>query len=159
MNEQALEAAAKAIEEFRAAMGYDSRRMARAAIAAYHEVARLTAVVAGLRHDLAGAVNENVLRGSAVSAYHDKVLSLEKEMRGHMKDCLEYCAANADLRAKLADCQAFIRERGHTEMCPATACKHCFYRSSLGGHRHSDHKFEACERCTCGHDRTTGEKS
>lgn len=63
------------------------------------------------------------------------------------------------LRAKLADCQAVIRDRGHGGECPAAYCERCL--------RHVlHHPTKLCAGFTpghcsddCGHDRTTGEKA
>lgn len=71
------------------------------------------------------------------------------------------------LRAKLADCQAVIRSRGHDADCPVTqCCKVCGTPKMWTAHRSifddypAYHEFEPgpCSD-TCGHDRTTGEKA
>ena len=67
------------------------------------------------------------------------------------------------LRAKLADCQAVIRRRGHDADCPVTqCCKVCGTPKMWTAHRSifddypEYHEFEPgpCSD-TCGHDRTT----
>ena len=71
------------------------------------------------------------------------------------------------LRAKLADCQAVVRSRGHDADCPVTqCCKVCGTPKMWTAHRSifddypEYHEFEPgpCSD-TCGHDRTTGEKA
>ena len=63
------------------------------------------------------------------------------------------------LRAKLADCQAVIRDRGHNADCERNWCRHC----DVAMHAHTfpiSHPLES-RPCSdaCGHDRTTGEKA
>ena len=69
--------------------------------------------------------------------------------------------------AKLADCQAVIRDRGHDADCPVTqCCKVCGMPKLWTAHRPmfddypEHHEFQAgpCSDA-CGHDRTTGEKA
>lgn len=71
------------------------------------------------------------------------------------------------LCAKLAECQAVIRSRGHDADCPVTqCCKVCGTPKMWTAHRSifddypEYHEFEPgpCSD-TCGHDRTTGEKA
>ena len=67
------------------------------------------------------------------------------------------------LRAKLADCQAGIRSRGHDADCPALKCGWC----ELPEHGQTAHNPKSHfylhdfvpGKCSdaCGHDRTTGE--
>ena len=66
---------------------------------------------------------------------------------------------NLALRAKLADCQAVIRSRGHDADCWAERCVICGNPPSSFGPLPS-HDFEPgpCSE-SCGHDRTTGEKA
>ena len=66
------------------------------------------------------------------------------------------------LRAKLADCQAVIRKRGHAEDCPKMLCGRCGYGAYGHWERFPPHVMvESGDPCSdaCGHDRTTGEKS
>lgn len=72
---------------------------------------------------------------------------------------------NIALRAKLADCQAVIRERGHVWACPALMCGKCGFRQHASWHEDNGVPddwciFEPKGPCSdaCGHDRTTGEK-
>ena len=71
------------------------------------------------------------------------------------------------LRAKLADCQAVIRKRGHAEDCPASssACAICGLHELLhpcvtyfgDSQKHNFNRGPCSD--ACGHDRTTGEKA
>ena len=63
------------------------------------------------------------------------------------------------LRAKLADCQAVIRHKGHDADCWAERCVICGNPPSSFGPLPS-HNFQPgpCSE-SCGHDRTTGEKA
>jgi len=72
---------------------------------------------------------------------------------------------NEALRAKLADCQAVIRSRGHDADCPAasSACAICGLHESLhpcvtyfGDSQNHNFNRGPCSDA-CGHDRTTGE--
>ena len=82
-------------------------------------------------------------------------------------EALESTDEQRALRAKLADCQAVIRSRGHDADCPVTqCCKVCGTPKMWTAHRSifddypEYHKFEPgpCSDA-CGHDRTTGEKA
>ena len=66
------------------------------------------------------------------------------------------------LRAKLADCQAVIRHKGHDVDCPKMLCGRCGYGAYGHWERFPPHVMEeSSDPCsdTCGHDRTTGEKT
>lgn len=63
------------------------------------------------------------------------------------------------LRAKLADCQAFIRSRGHDADCPA---RHKYMAGGISFDVNvPPNAREVSPPCSdaCGHDRTTGEKA
>ena len=63
------------------------------------------------------------------------------------------------LRAKLADCQAVIRHKGHDADCWAERCVICGNPpSSFGPLPSHDFQPGPCSDA-CGHDRTTGEKA
>ena len=71
------------------------------------------------------------------------------------------------LRAKLADCQAVIRHKGHDVDCPASssACAICGLHELLhpcvtyfgDSQKHNFNRGPCSD--ACGHDRTTGEKA
>ena len=82
-------------------------------------------------------------------------------------EALESTDEQRALRAKLADCQAVIRSRGHAEDCDVTqCCKACGMPKLWSPHLAvfddypEYHEFQPgpCAE-TCGHDRTTGEKA
>ena len=70
---------------------------------------------------------------------------------------------NLALRAKLADCQAVIRHKGHDKRCPANLCHFCGAAPEWKAHDDGSvgHAFIPRGPCSdaCGHDRTTGEKA
>ena len=81
-------------------------------------------------------------------------------------EALESTDEQRALRAKLADCQAVIRSRGHAEGCPARHCSFVGFTGRCGespawhkvvkvGH---EYQSPPCYE-SCGHDRTTGEKA
>ena len=73
---------------------------------------------------------------------------------------------NEALRAKLADCQAVIRSRGHDWHCPAVLCEKCGFHQNSSWHKESNDPndwciFEPKDACSnaCGHDRCAGDKT
>ena len=108
----------------------------------------------------------HALNKASIAFAKDDTESVRRLLCGY--DALSFLAQLRDdeltaLRAKLADCQAVIRGRGHDADCPAVECRQCSHR----GEHHSyyedagiiSHQFQPgpCSDA-CGHDRTTGEK-
>ena len=97
-----------------------------------------------------------------------RAMNLEQSWSDCSRCCAVIQAERDNARAKLADCQAVIRDRGHEADCPANWCykplpfvDQCGYRQeSHGDLPRVDHEFQPgpCSDA-CGHDRTTGEKA
>jgi len=66
-------------------------------------------------------------------------------------------------KAKLADCQDVIRDRGHEIWCGSNNCGHLYAGGFCGigrdahGPNGAVHEFIARHGCTCGYDRVMGE--
>ena len=100
--------------------------------------------------------------GPAIAAYRDsEIEALRGQVAQHEANANRALAECQALVAKLADCQAVIRHKGHDADCPKMLCGRCGYGAYGHWERFPPHVMvESSDPCSdaCGHDRTTGEK-
>jgi hypothetical protein len=112
--------------------------------------------------------------GPAIAAYRDSEIEALRGQVSELRTALHsvlrtneqnIVAANRhfETEAKLADCQAVIRHKGHDKRCPANLCHFCGAAPEWKAHDDGSvgHAFIPRGPCSdaCGHDRTTGEKA
>ena len=119
----------------------------------------------GCIHDPEGRPHE--CEGTRTEGYTNTIVALRAQVAQHEANANRAMAECQALVAKLADCQAVIRSRGHAADCPINVCITCG-RQIRGGsgfdarlhycRSQGLHKPGSCSDA-CGHDRTTGEKA
>ena len=91
-----------------------------------------------------------------------EIEALRAQVAQHEANANRALAECQALVAKIADCQAVIRHKGHDADCPARRCRICWGFPDAPLHRKpapiyaDEHRFQSgpCSD-TCGHDRTT----
>ena len=115
-------------------------------------------------YDGAEFANTDKAIRAAIAAYRDsEIEALRGQVAQHEANANRALAECQALVAKLADCQAVIRHKGHDKRCPANLCHFCGAAPEWKAHDDGSvgHAFIPRGPCSdaCGHDRTTGEKA
>lgn len=108
--------------------------------------------------------HKEMYRGSArdaIAAYRDsEIEALRGQVAQHEANANRALAECQALVAKLADCQAVIRHKGHDKRCPANLCHFCGAAPEWKAHDDGSvgHAFIPRGPCSdaCGHDRVVG---